>query len=433
MPQTNPASFAAGEFASQNHMVLSRFLRRCTRSSGLIGAALLSENRISRKRAVDLVMQMMAIPGKSGHERLIAEFIQSQLIAAGLPSSAMSVDNTHKAGPRGGEVGNLVVKLPGTFRGPRRLLMGHIDTVPLCVGSRPVKQGGFIHSKDPQTALGGDNRAGAAVVLNAALEILTRQLPHPPLTLFWPVQEEVGLLGVRYARLSKLGRPNLCFNWDGGIPYAATIGATGAYTLRIHIAGIASHAGVHPDQGVSAIAIAGLAIADLTRNGWHGLIVKGKHAGTSNIGFVHGGEATNVVTPAVSLHAECRSHDPQFRRRIADEFRTAFEKAAESVRDVSGRCGSVQFNAELEYESFQLDASEPCVSTALAAIRHAGLEPETRISNGGLDANWMTAHGFPTVTMGCGQQNAHTVDECLHVDSFLHACQIGLTLATGEV
>ena len=55
-----------------------------------------------------------------------------------------------------------------------------------------------------------------------------------------------------------------------------------------------------------------------------------------------------------------------------------------------------------------------------------------RISNGGLDANWMVAHGIPTVTLGCGQQDIHTVTESLHVESYLQACRIGLQLATAS-
>ena len=38
--------------------------------------------------------------------------------------------------------------------------------------------------------------------------------------------------------------------------------------------------------------------------------------GTSNVGFIHGGEATNVVTDRVSLRAEARSHDPEFRKAM---------------------------------------------------------------------------------------------------------------------
>ena len=125
--------------------------------------------------------------------------------------------------------------------------------------------------------------------------------------LFRSVQEEIGLLGARFVNLKKLGNPKLGFNWDGGSAALATVGATGAYDLLIEVEGLASHAGVHPEEGVSAIAIAGLAIADLQQNGWHGLIVKGKSTGTSNLGVVQGGDATNVVTPKVILRGEVRS------------------------------------------------------------------------------------------------------------------------------
>ena len=209
-----------------------------------------------------------------------------------------------------------------------------------------------------------------------------------------------------------------------------TIGATGDYAIRIEIEGLASHAGVQPEHGVSAIAIAGRAIADLVENGWHGLILKGKHRGTSNIGFMEAGEATNVVTPRLALRAEARSHDPKFRARIVQEYQAAFERAAKAIKNDEGKTGRVKFTADLKYESFRLPKEEPVVQSALSAVKAAGLSAETKISNGGLDANWLSARGLPTVTMGCGQRNVHTVEEALHIENYLSACQIALFLAT---
>ena len=136
--------------------------------------------------------------------------------------------------------------------------------------------------------------------------------------------------------------------------------------------------------------------------------------------------------PSLSLRAEARSHNAAFRRRIVREFEAAFRRAARSVRDVHDRCGSVAFECETRYESFRLPKSEPSVRLALAAVERVGLEPSTRIANGGLDANWLTAHGFPTVTIGCGQCDIHTVDERLHVPSYLDACRIAVELATAR-
>lgn len=388
---------------------------------------------INSTAAVKLVTELMAIPGKSCHEGRIVQRIRDLLAETGIPESAVKIDPVHRKSPAGGEVGNLVVRVPGTIRGPRRMLMAHVDTVPLCVGSQPVRRGPLIVSRDPKTALGADDRAGAGIVLTALLEIVRQKLPHPPLTLFWPVQEEIGLYGARLANIAKLGKPELCFNFDSSRPESAIIGATGDYNIEVEIDGIASHAGIHPEQGVSAIAIASLAIADLKENGWHGLVLKGRNAGTSNVGFIQAGEATNVVTPHLKLRAEVRSHDPKFRKRLLEEFHSAFDRAAKHVTNDKGRRGKINFRSELKYESFCLPQEEPCVKTALAAIGAVGLKADTRIANGGLDANWMTARGLPTVTIGCGQRNQHTVDECLDVQEYLHACRIGLLLACGTV
>ncbi|HEY2251645.1 MAG TPA: M20/M25/M40 family metallo-hydrolase [Planctomycetaceae bacterium] len=391
----------------------------------------LSHARLDEKAAIERVMALMAIRGKSCHEGTVLRHISDELLRAGVPASAIHVDQVNKKSPAAGEVGNLIVSLPGSVRGPRRLLMAHLDTVPLCVGARPVLKGKTISAADADTALGGDDRSGACVLLTAVIEILKQKLPHPPLTLFWPVQEEIGLYGARYVSLPKLGHPKLCFNWDGGSAANACIGATGAYDLEIEINGIASHAGVHPEGGVSAIGLAALAIADLTQNGWHGLIVKGKHTGTSNIGIIAGGDATNVVTPLVRIRGEVRSHDPKFRKQLVDEFRKAFERAVRSLKNDAGKMGRLRFQADLKYESFKIPESAPAVQSSLRAIRDVGLEPAIRISNGGLDANWLSARGLPTVTLGAGQQNVHTVNETLAVDDFLNGCRIGLLLATG--
>lgn len=380
-----------------------------------------------------LLTGLVAIPGKSGDEQATAARIVRELTAAGVPQSAITYDDAHKKSPYGGQCGNLIVKLPGTLRGPRRMLMAHIDTVPLCVGCEPEVRGDYLVSKRSDTALGGDDRAGASVVLHTALILQKHKLPHPPLTLFWPVQEEVGLVGARNVAVSKLGGPKLCFNWDGGDASLVTIGATGADDLQIKIKGLAAHAGAHPEDGVSAAVIAGKAIASLAENGWHGLVVKGRKTGTSNIGIVQGGDATNVVLDHLFLRGEARSHDPEFRARIVKEFERAFVIAAKSTSNISKIRGEVEFTATMKYESFRLPEDSPVIAAASSAIRTVGLDPVTKISNGGLDANWMTALGLPTVTLGCGQEAIHTVKERLHLPSYLKACRIGLLLATGAL
>jgi tripeptide aminopeptidase len=383
---------------------------------------------------MELIMALLAIEGSSGRERKVAEFVTRQLRRGGVSGAAIRHDSAHRRSPFGGEIGNLVCKLPARGSGmadqPRRLLMAHLDTVPICVGTRPVRRGGRIVSAKADRGLGADDRAGVAVVLCAALEALQRRR-HPPLTLLFTVQEEVGLSGARCASLGLLGRPRLAFNFDGGPAAKLSIGATGGYRMDIAVEGLASHAGGAPEQGVSAIAIASLAVADLTRGGWHGLIEKDGTRGSSNVGVIQGGAATNVVCDRVEIKAEARSHDKKFRERIVGEIHAAFDRAAAEVASASGRKGRVQIEGRLDYEAFKLADNEPCLLAAEGAVRDAGAQPVRAISNGGLDANWLTAHGIPTVTLGAGQISPHTLGEALDVAEFQLACRIGTRLALG--
>ncbi len=389
-------------------------------------------NSIDERAAVRRVTDLIRLRGGSGSEADVCHWLQQALQDAGVPASAMSTDTANRRSPIGGNTGNLIVRLKGTQRKPRRLLMAHMDTVPLAVDSEPVLNGDWIRPKSADTALGADDRAGCAVLLTTVTELLRQGLDHPPLTLLFTVQEEIGLCGARHASTGKLGNPQLCFNWDGRDPADLIIGAVGATNLTIDISGIPSHAGVHPDDGVNAAMVASLALADLQENGWHGLVVKGSRRGTSNLGSIEGGAATNVVMPHVRLTAEARSHSPAFRDRIVREFHRAFERAVRRIHNSRSQTAELSIEDDTRYNAFKIPRSADSVKVAIRAVKQAGLSPQTSSCNGGLDANWMTAHGFPTVTLGCGQHNIHTVDERLHIPQFLQACSIAVQIASGS-
>src|SRR5437868_3851403 len=77
----------------------------------------LSHSRFDEKAAIERVMALMAIRGKSCHERAVVQHITDELLRAGVPASAIFIDQVNKKSPAGGEVGNLIVSLPGTVRG----------------------------------------------------------------------------------------------------------------------------------------------------------------------------------------------------------------------------------------------------------------------------------------------------------------------------
>ncbi len=318
---------------------------------------------------------------------------------------------------------------------PRLMFMTHMDTVPLCAGAKPKQQGRKIVNT-AKTALGGDNRTGCAVLVTLAAELARAGLDHPPITLLFCVREESGLWGARHIDRSALGAPVMAFNYDGRAAADIVVGAVGADRWEVEIFGRASHAGGAPERGISSTMILGLALAEVQKGGWFGKIVKGQQRGTSNVGPVTGGEgrpagdATNVVTDYVHVRGESRSHDSKFFKQITAAYKAAFELAAKRVKNSEGKAGRIRFKANTDYHPFRMKDTLPVVQRAADVIAAAGLTPNVRTVNGGLDANWMVRHGIPTVTFGAGQNEAHTVDEWIDLNEFDRACALALRLAT---
>lgn len=392
---------------------------------------------VNAKSAEGHLMKLLAIEGQSGEEKLVAEAIASQLKAVGVPASAIRFDDAHKRIPLPTQTGNLFVTLPGTRKGPPMVFATHMDVVPIVAGAKPKKIGKKIVPAG-KTALGGDNRTGCAVLVSLAEALIRNKLPHPPITLLFTVREESGLQGAKYMDAKRLKGAKMCFNVDSKWAADLITGAVGAQSWEVEIHGKASHAGVAPEKGISSMLVASIALAEVQKAGWWGKVVKGKSHGTSNAGIFAGhgrraaGDATNVVTDYVFVRGETRSPDEKFAARITAAYEAAFKSAAKRVKDSSGATAKVDFRGRAEYPSFNVPESDPAVQHAIRAAMSLGLKPKTLFSNGGLDANWFVRHGLPTVTIGAGQHEIHTLNEWVDLPEFIRGCELAVALATLE-
>lgn len=389
------------------------------------------------KSAEEHLMRFLAIDGVTGEEAAIAAAVSDELKKVGVPASAIRFDKVNEKIPLPTQTGNLLVDLPGTRPGPRLLFSTHLDTVPLCAGAKPRREGDRIVG-DGTTALGGDNRTGCAVLVTLAETLLKHKLPHPPITLLFTVREESGLHGARELDPKDLGGAAMCFNVDGKLAAELIVGAVGQENWEVEIKGKASHAGVAPEKGISATLVASVALTEAHRNGWFGKVVKPNGHGTSNVGVFGGknnkpaGDATNVVTDYVYIKGEARSPEASFAAAITAAFREVFARAQAEVKDVEGGTAEVKFTSKPSYPPFKLSDDAPAVQHAKKAAEALGLKPTTLFSNGGLDANWLDKHGVPTVTIGAGQYEIHTIKEYVDVPEFLNGCRLAVMLATLE-
>ncbi len=306
--------------------------------------------------AVEHLMRFLSVEGVTGKEADIAASVIEALKAVGVSGENIRFDDANERIPLPTETGNLIVDLPGTRPGPRLLFSTHLDTVPLCAGAKPLRDGNRIVS-DGTTALGGDARTGVALLVVVAETLIKHSLPHPPITLLFTVREESGLHGARELDPAVLGGPVMCVNVDGQLASDLIIGAVGQENWEAEIVGRASHAEVAPETGISATLVGALALAEAYAAGWFGKIEKSDDRGTSNIGIFGGkdgmaaGDATNVVTDYAFLKGEARSPEPAFAKMIAEGYEAAFEKAKQAVKDRNGETARVTFTTQLIHHS----------------------------------------------------------------------------------
>jgi tripeptide aminopeptidase len=389
------------------------------------------------KAAEDHLMRFLAVEGLSGQEAAMAAAVSDELKKVGVPASALRFDSVNKRIPDPTQTGNLFVDLPGTRPGPRLLFVTHLDTVALCAGAKPKREGDRIVS-DGTTALGGDNRTGCAVLVTLVETLLKHKLPHQPISLLFAVREESGIQGCRYLDPGDLNGAKMGFNVDSRLAAELITGAVGQEYWDVDIKGKAAHAGLAPEKGISSTLVGAMALTEARRAGWFGKVVKPEGTGTSNAGVFSGksgkaaGDATNVVTDYVHIKGEARSADAAFAVTITAGFREAFKKAQAEVKDTDGATAEVKFETSHAYPPFKLADDAPVVRHAKRAAESIGMKPTTVFSNGGLDANWLVKHGLPTVSIGAGQNEVHTVKEFVDLPEFANGCRLAVALATLE-
>ncbi len=397
---------------------------------------------VDAKAAIADLMALLPIRGESANEDAVADRIEAALLGCGVSRCAITRDRAFEASEYGGSCGNLIVRFPavGEAGGSARLLTAHMDTVALAVGCRPRlieatdEARPRIVNDNPQTALGADDRAGCAALLQLARAVSARpDRPRPAIGLVFLVQEEVGLVGSREFDPGLLGfdGPILGFNFDGASVHNVVTKVTGTSRVEITVHGKAAHAGEHPGEGISAAVAASRAIARLADEGWHGPIEKPEGTGSANVGTLRGGAGTNVVMDRLQVLAEARSHDRAFRERILETCQRAFQQAAAETTNLHGQPATVTFRPLARYESLALADDASVVLAAVEAAGKAGVQLSLVSNDGGMDANNLTAKGIETVSLGLGPHEVHTPSEWLDVAEFLLACRVALRLVGG--
>lgn len=364
---------------------------------------------IAKDRLVKEFMELVQVDSETKHEQEISKVLKQKFTALGL-----SIDEDDAAAKTGHGANNLFAKLAaseGVTDAPPIFFTCHMDTVTPGNGIKPqLDDDGYIRS-DGTTILGSDDKAGIAAIFEAIRVLKEKSIPHGPIQFVITVGEESGLLGARALDASKLeAKFGYALDSNGSIGDIAVAAPTQA-KVTIKMYGKSAHAGVNPEDGISAIQVAAKAIARMP-------LGRIDNETTANIGRFEGGGATNIVCDYVKLDAEARS----IVQHKLDAQVEAMRKAVESAAAEYGARGELV--SEIIYPAYQYDDEDPVVQLAKQAIVAIGRIPRTFHSGGGSDANVFNGLGVPTVNLAVGYEHIHTTKEQIKADDLVKVTEL---------
>jgi len=346
--------------------------------------------------ALDLFLELAAVPSPSGEERAVADIVLGYVRDLGL---AADEDDTGPA--LGSTMGNILVSLEPTAAGEPIFLCAHLDTVPPLDAIEPVVEDGIVRNRNA-AILGGDNKSAVASMLDAVRRILAENRPHAGIELLFTSKEETGLEGAYAFDATRL-RARVGFVYDQAEPPGGIIlGAPSAELIEVTFHGRAAHAGMFPEDGRNAIAAAARAISEMK-------LGRIDEETTANVGVIEGGSAANVVPDTCRLVGEARSHDD---RKLADQVQ-AMQDALTFAAGVA-EC-EVETKLTRHYTAYRFAKDDLAVRLAAGAFAACGFEPRYSLSGGAADANVFNQRGLQCVNLANGMTDIHTPDESIAV------------------
>lgn len=283
------------------------------------------------------------------------------------------------------------------------LLLGHFDTVwPVgTLTTMPLRREG--------AKLFGpgvfDMKAGIAIAMLAIEALQTTGTAHPPVTMLWTSDEEIGSTTSRDVIESTARSASAVLVLEPALPGGALKTARkgcGEFELLVH--GSAAHAGVDPEKGASAIHELAEQIAAIQQ-------LQDLERGVSvNVGVISGGTRPNVVAAEARAIVDARAPTAADAARVEAAF-----------RDLKPRRRGTRLTVRGGFARPPLERS-PGVARLFSLARDVaaslGRDLREGATGGGSDGNFTAALGVPTLDgLGAIGGGAHAVHEHIEAEA----------------
>jgi tripeptide aminopeptidase len=279
-------------------------------------------------------------------------------------------------------------------------------------------KGKTLVTTDGTTLLGADDKAGVAVIMEAAAQLLAHpELPHGPIRICFTCDEEIGH-GVDHLDLQKLGAV-AGYTLDGGGQGEIDGETFSADLAVVTIRGVNIHPAIAKGRMVNAVRLAGLFLERLPR------LTQAPETTAEREGFLHPYRIDGGVAE-VTLRILLRDFQTPRLVDYAELLRTIARTITAEYPQAS-----IEVQVTPQYRNMAEGlAQEPrALAFAQEAMRRAGLEPKLTIVRGGTDGSRLTELGLPTPNLSCGEHNLHSPLEWTCLEEMATAVRVLVELA----
>ncbi len=348
------------------------------------------------------------------------------------------------------DYGVVLATVPATAEGPVMGLCAHVDTAPQfnATGVKPVLHtrynGGDISFADaPErrlgpdisahladcvghdiitasgtTLLGGDDKAGVAIIMTAARHLLENpEIKHGKIRLAFTPDEEIGR-GVDPRLPADMGC-DFAYTFDGSKPGEVEHETFSADRGIVTIKGVSVHPGWAKDKLVNAMHLAAKTIDTLPQ------VTMTPETTSGAEGFIH---ATDISGGAAEVRIGFIIRD--FERDGLAQKGALLSRVCDTIAATEPRAEiTCEITPQYRNMRYWLEKDMTPVHLAHDAVRDVGLAPVSVPIRGGTDGSRLTEMGLPCPNIFTGMQEIHGPLEWISVQDMGLATQVALRLA----
>lgn len=278
--------------------------------------------------------------------------------------------------------------------------------------------GNTLITTDGTTLLGGDDKAGLAIIVEAMQWLAENpEFPRPTIRVVFTCDEEIGR-GVSRLDVNCL-EASACYTLDGPAANQIDVETFSADSATITFRGVNIHPSIAKDRMVNAVRGAGVFLEQLPKD------QLAPECTSEREGFLH----PYVIEGGVGetkLSVLLRNFDTPILAEYAELLIAAAKKTEQAMPGLE-----VSVDVAIQYRNLKegLDKEPKSVDYAVEAHKRLGRDSAISMIRGGTDGSMMTEKGLPTPNLSSGQHNPHSPLEWACLDEMKAAAEVVVELA----